>query len=92
MFDFEVLKLIWWALLGVLLIGLAVMVGMDMGVGAGLRYFGRTDAERRSVINMIAPHWEKNGRFRFHRPSTSGGSPAAMATFAFQCLTLWLDL
>jgi cytochrome d ubiquinol oxidase subunit II len=55
-----VLKLIWWALLGVLLIGLAVMVGMDMGVGAGLRYFGRTDAERRSVINMIAPHWDGN--------------------------------
>lgn len=55
-----VLKLVWWALLGVLLIGLAVMVGMDMGVGAGLRYFGRTDAERRSVINMIAPHWDGN--------------------------------
>lgn len=55
-----VLKLVWWALLGVLLIGLAVMVGMDMGVGAGLRYFGRTDSERRTVINMIAPHWDGN--------------------------------
>ncbi|AWN15157.1 cytochrome d ubiquinol oxidase subunit II [Salinisphaera sp. LB1] len=55
-----VLKLIWWALLGVLLIGLAVMVGMDMGVGAALRYFGRTDGERRAAINMIAPHWDGN--------------------------------
>ena len=55
-----VLKLVWWALLGVLLIGVAVMVGMDMGVGAGLRYFGRTDSERRTVINMIAPHWDGN--------------------------------
>ncbi|ROO37625.1 cytochrome d ubiquinol oxidase subunit II [Salinisphaera orenii] len=55
-----VLKLVWWALLGVLLIGLAVMVGMDMGVGAGLRYLGRTDRERRTVINMIAPHWDGN--------------------------------
>jgi len=55
-----VLKLVWWALLGVLLIGLAVMVGMDMGVGAGLRYLGRTDGERRAVINMIAPHWDGN--------------------------------
>ncbi|ROO27269.1 cytochrome BD oxidase subunit II [Salinisphaera orenii MK-B5] len=55
-----VLKLVWWALLGVLLIGLAVMVGMDMGVGAGLRYLGRTDSERRTVINMIAPHWDGN--------------------------------
>ena len=57
---YVVLKLIWWALLGVLLIGLAVMVGMDMGVGAALRYFGRTDGERRAAINMIAPHWDGN--------------------------------
>ncbi|RJS92910.1 cytochrome d ubiquinol oxidase subunit II [Salinisphaera sp. Q1T1-3] len=54
------LKLIWWALLGVLLIGLAVMVGMDMGVGAALRYLGRNDGERRAAINMIAPHWDGN--------------------------------
>ncbi|WP_136066325.1 cytochrome d ubiquinol oxidase subunit II [Modicisalibacter radicis] len=54
------LKVTWWVLLGVLLIGLAVMVGMDMGVGAALRYFGRTDGERRAVINMIAPHWDGN--------------------------------
>ncbi|MES1940398.1 cytochrome d oxidase cyd subunit II [Salinisphaera sp. T5B8] len=58
--TYIVLKLVWWALLGVLLIGLAVMVGMDMGVGAGLRYFGRTDNERRATINMIAPHWDGN--------------------------------
>ncbi|MGB7757636.1 MAG: cytochrome d ubiquinol oxidase subunit II [Salinisphaera sp.] len=57
---YVVLKLIWWALLGVLLIGLAVMVGMDMGVGAALRYFGRNDGERRAAINMIAPHWDGN--------------------------------
>ncbi|WP_111748434.1 cytochrome d ubiquinol oxidase subunit II [Salinisphaera orenii] len=54
------LKVIWWALLGVLLLGLAVMVGMDMGVGAALHYFGRSDGERRAVINMIAPHWDGN--------------------------------
>jgi cytochrome d ubiquinol oxidase subunit II len=58
--PYVVLKLIWWLLLGVLLIGLGVMVGMDMGVGAALRYYGRTDGERRAVINMIAPHWDGN--------------------------------
>ena len=41
------LKMLWWLLLGVLLIGLAVMVGTDRGVGTILRYVGRTDAERR---------------------------------------------
>ncbi|WP_199541754.1 cytochrome d ubiquinol oxidase subunit II [Paraburkholderia kururiensis] len=55
-----ILKVLWWLLLGVLLIGLATMVGMDMGVGAQLRFVGRTDVERRVAINTIAPHWDGN--------------------------------
>jgi cytochrome bd ubiquinol oxidase subunit II len=55
-----VFKLIWWAVLGVLLMGLAIMVGMDMGVGALLRLVGRTDTERRVALNIIAPHWDGN--------------------------------
>jgi len=58
--PYVLLKLTWWVLLGVLLCGLGIMVGMDMGVGAALRYYGRTDGERRAVINMIAPHWDGN--------------------------------
>jgi len=55
-----ILKVVWWLLLGVLLMGLAVMVGMDMGVGTILRYVGRTDAERRVGLNIIGPHWDGN--------------------------------
>ncbi len=55
-----ILKVLWWVLLGVLLIGLAVMVGMDMGVGTLLRFVGRTDTERRIALNSIGPHWEGN--------------------------------
>jgi cytochrome d ubiquinol oxidase subunit II len=55
-----ILKVIWWLLLGVLLMGLAVMVGMDMGVGTILRYVGRTDTERRVALNIIGPHWDGN--------------------------------
>lgn len=54
------LKITWWLLLGVLLIGLAVMVGMDMGVGMLLRFVGRDDAERRVALNVIGPHWDGN--------------------------------
>lgn len=57
---FGILKVIWWVLLGVLLCGIAVMVGMDMGVGAALRGLGRTDGERRAILNMIGPHWDGN--------------------------------
>ncbi|WP_454917997.1 cytochrome d ubiquinol oxidase subunit II [Xanthobacter sediminis] len=62
-FAFEayaILKLVWWVLLGVLLTGIGVMVGMDMGVGTILRYVGRTDAERRVALNIIGPHWDGN--------------------------------
>ncbi len=54
------LKVTWWLLLGVLLMGLAIMVGMDMGVGTILRYVGRTDVERRVALNIIGPHWDGN--------------------------------
>jgi cytochrome bd ubiquinol oxidase subunit II len=57
---YAVFQIIWWLLLGVLLSGLAVMVGMDMGVGTILRYVGRTDLERRVALNIIGPHWEGN--------------------------------
>ncbi len=57
---YTLLKLTWWVLLGVLLTGLAIMVGMDMGVGTILRYVARTDNERRIVLNVIGPHWDGN--------------------------------
>ncbi|NBN62840.1 cytochrome d ubiquinol oxidase subunit II [Microvirga tunisiensis] len=58
--DYSVLKLIWWALLGVLLIGFAVTDGFDMGVGALLPVVAETDAERRVAIASVAPTWEGN--------------------------------
>ena len=59
-FDYEVLRLIWWVLLGVLLIGFAVMDGFDLGVAVLLPFVGRTDLERRIAINTIGPVWEGN--------------------------------
>ncbi|MFK2905646.1 cytochrome d ubiquinol oxidase subunit II [Dyella ginsengisoli] len=53
-------KVLWWLLLGVLLMGLAIMVGMDMGVGTLLRFVGRDDNERRVCLNAIGPHWDGN--------------------------------
>ncbi|ETI62335.1 cytochrome d ubiquinol oxidase subunit II [Marinomonas profundimaris] len=58
--DYELLKVIWWALIGVLLIGFAVTDGFDMGVGSLLKVIGGTDSERRIMINSIAPHWDGN--------------------------------
>jgi len=60
MFDYPTLKIIWWLLIGVLLIGFAIMDGHDMGAGTLLPFVGRTDNERRVVINTIGPHWDGN--------------------------------
>jgi cytochrome d ubiquinol oxidase subunit II len=58
--DYETLKVVWWLLLGVLLIGFAIMDGFDLGVGMLLPFIARTDTERRVVINTIGPVWEGN--------------------------------
>lgn len=60
MFEYEILRLIWWILIGVLLIGFAITDGFDMGVGALVPIIGKTDNERRVMINSIAPHWDGN--------------------------------
>ncbi len=60
MLDYFTLKIIWWVLVGVLLIGFAIMDGHDMGVGTLLPFVGRNDMERRVVINTVGPHWDGN--------------------------------
>ncbi|GAB7220440.1 cytochrome d ubiquinol oxidase subunit II [Vibrio comitans] len=60
MFDYEVLRFIWWVLIGVLFVGFAVTDGFDMGVCAVVPIVGKTDTERRVMINSIAPHWDGN--------------------------------
>lgn len=60
MLDYEILRIIWWLLLGTLLVGFAVMDGFDLGVGMLLHRIARTNDERRIVINSIGPTWEGN--------------------------------
>ncbi|MDJ0513434.1 MAG: cytochrome d ubiquinol oxidase subunit II [Methyloceanibacter sp.] len=58
--SYDVLRVIWWLLLGVLLIGFAMTDGFDMGVGALLPFAAQTDLERRIAINTVGPVWEGN--------------------------------
>ncbi len=47
MFDYAILRLIWWVLIGVLLVGFAITDGFDMRVGALVPIIGKmiTNAE-----------------------------------------------
>lgn len=60
MIDYEMLRFIWWVLVGVLLIGFAITDGFDLGVGALLTLVGKNDNERRVMINTVGPHWDGN--------------------------------
>jgi cytochrome bd ubiquinol oxidase subunit II len=60
MTSYEILRVVWWALLGILLIGFAIMDGFDLGTAALLPFVARNDIERRVAINTVGPVWEGN--------------------------------
>ena len=94
MFDYESLRLIWWVLIGVLMIGFAVTDGFDMGVAAIAPAIGKNDTERRIMLNTIAPHWDGNQVWLI----TAGGAlfaawPLVYATsFSVFYLAMYLTL
>ncbi len=58
--QYEVLKVTWWLLIGILLIGFAITDGYDLGSASLLTVLGKNDTERRIIINAVAPHWDGN--------------------------------
>lgn len=50
----------WFLIVGVLLVGYAVLDGFDLGVGILHLFVARTDVERRTVLNAIGPVWDGN--------------------------------
>ena len=58
--SYENLRVVWWLILGVLLMGFAITDGFDLGLGASFAFLGRTDAERRALLSSVEPVWEGN--------------------------------
>ena len=54
------LQLFWFLVVGVLFVGYFTLDGFDFGVGMSLRVIGKTDSERRQIINTIGPVWDMN--------------------------------
>jgi cytochrome d ubiquinol oxidase subunit II len=54
------LTTVWFALIAVLWMGYFALEGFDFGVGMLLPVLGRTDTERRVLINTIGPVWDGN--------------------------------
>ncbi len=54
------LNTLWFILVVVLFVGYFILEGFDFGVGILLPFLGKTDRERRVIINTIGPHWDGN--------------------------------
>lgn len=59
MLDHDTLAIIWFILLGVLLVGYTVLDGFDLGVGI-LHPIATNDHDRRIILNSIGPLWDGN--------------------------------
>ncbi|MDI6812465.1 MAG: cytochrome d ubiquinol oxidase subunit II [Desulfitobacteriaceae bacterium] len=64
------LNILWFILIAVLFIGFFFLEGFDYGVGILLPFLGKTDNERRVLINSIGPVWDGNEVWLI----TSGGA------------------
>ncbi|QPK63365.1 cytochrome d ubiquinol oxidase subunit II [Methylomonas sp. LL1] len=60
MFDYETIRVIWWLFIGVVGIAFALTEGFDFGVSTLLPFVGKTDVERRVIINTVGVTWEGN--------------------------------
>lgn len=77
------LNTVWFILIAVLYLGFFVLEGFDFGVGILLPFLGKTDQERRVIINTIGPHWDGNEVWLI----TAGG--ATFAAFPHWYATLF---
>ena len=55
----EPLQIIWFLLIGILLIGYAILDGFDLGVGFWHLFAGKKE-ERTAFIHSIEPFWDGN--------------------------------
>ncbi|OEF97621.1 cytochrome d ubiquinol oxidase subunit II [Desulfuribacillus alkaliarsenatis] len=77
------LNAIWFILFGVLIIGYAILDGFDLGIGSLFHYLGKTEDEKKILINSIGPVWDGNEVWLI----TGGG--ALFAAFPFVYATVF---
>ncbi|OIJ11208.1 cytochrome d ubiquinol oxidase subunit II [Anaerobacillus alkalilacustris] len=77
------LNIIWFILLGVLIVGYAILDGFDLGIGTLFYTLGKTKEEKKTLINSIGPVWDGNEVWLL----TAGG--ALFAAFPFVYATVF---
>ena len=58
--TWDILRNVWFILVGVLLAGYSVLDGFDLGVGVLLPFLARNEDEKTSLVRSIGPVWDGN--------------------------------
>jgi len=58
--EFEILKIIWFLLIGILFIGYSILDGFDLGIGSLFPLIAKNDEERKKIFRIIGPFWDGN--------------------------------
>jgi cytochrome d ubiquinol oxidase subunit II len=59
-FDYATLKVIWWCIVGGIIVVFALTDGWDLGIGMLSPFLGKSDDERRIILRSIEANWEGN--------------------------------
>ncbi|MCF6765659.1 cytochrome d ubiquinol oxidase subunit II [Thiotrichales bacterium 19S3-7] len=57
---YTIVQIISWVAIGLIMYLVLATVGFDFGAGMLARFVGKTDQERRAIINVVAPTWDGN--------------------------------
>jgi cytochrome d ubiquinol oxidase subunit II len=58
--TWDLLRNVWFLLVGVLLAGYSVLDGFDLGIGALFPFLAKSEDEKRTLIRAIGPVWDGN--------------------------------
>ena len=56
----DILRNIWFILIGVLFIGYSILDGFDLGIGSLFPFLGKKEGEKEALIKSIGPFWDGN--------------------------------
>lgn len=56
----DILRQVWFLLIGVLFVGYSVLDGFDLGVGSLTPFLAKNDKEKSALLNSISPFWDGN--------------------------------
>ncbi len=56
----DILRIVWFLLIGVLLIGYSILDGFDLGIGSIFPFLAKNDNDRKKLFKAVGPFWDGN--------------------------------